>query len=737
MSPKMLLSRLKPSRKPATQITFKVDSLIGCVLCGWAWNKARPQEPVDLQVISNGVVVGESRADSFREDLEQAGIGNGRHAFNIVLDHAFLAVADHTFNLVEKHNQIKLSPKEICVGELDGYGGSVAPATIDSVDGRRATGWVYDPARPLYTPDIRILADGEVAGEGTASQPRADLLAMGVADANHAFSIMLDPCVFDGDERTLSIIDRSNGEVLGENLYTIGGQPVASIRIQQVDAVGVAGIVELHRPLAANDCTVCVFADNEFTCSGSCDTASSETGSTGLLHFSIALPSTLFDGRPHIFEACIAGSTVRSIPFVDVLPAVQTPWEYIRSSSRHSGYASLSKIASYRYESLRHSMRHLTTGSDAIHNLQTAHDVVVEGHENRKRFPRLKLPAQGSPEVSIVVPVHNKFELTYHCIASNILAANLTSWELIVVDDCSTDTTLKLDSIVDNVVVVTNHANQGFLRSCNRGAEAARGKYIVFLNNDTEVTSFWLDEMLDVFSRFQDVGAVGSKLIYADGVLQDAGGIVWNNGLPWNVGHGQNADDPAFNYTREVDYLTGASLMVSRKSWNEVGGFAAEYAPAYYEDTDLAFRLREAGYRTFYCSRSTVVHFEGQSNGRDTSEGIKQFQAINAGRFTSRWLDSVSDNGDEGVDLHLHKDRNREFRVLMLDHAFPCVGQDAGSYAAVQEMQLMIDLGAKITFVPHNFTHLGKYTDELERMGVECIYAPFYHVGQSVPAASW
>src|SRR5690606_13061193 len=123
------------------------------------------------------------------------------------------------------------------------------------------------------------------------------------------------------------------------------------------------------------------------------------------------------------------------------------------------------------------------------------------------------------PDVSIVIPVHNKLELTYHCLASLILASNKASYEVIVVDDCSTDRTAELPEIVENLRVIVNEQNLGFLRNCNKAAKEARGDYLVMLNNDTEVTSGWLDELLATFARFEGVGLAGSKLIYPDGKL--------------------------------------------------------------------------------------------------------------------------------------------------------------------------------------------------------------------------
>ncbi len=330
------------------------------------------------------------------------------------------------------------------------------------------------------------------------------------------------------------------------------------------------------------------------------------------------------------------------------------------------------------------------------------------------------------PGVSIIIPAHNQFQMTYQCLASLVLSDDNANIEFIVVDDASTDATRGIESRVRNLRVIRNENNLGFLHSCNKAASEARGDYIVFLNNDTEVENGWIDNMLGVFDRFKRVGAVGAKLVYPDGTLQDAGGIVWESGQPWNVGHGKHRDDPEYNYVREVDYLTGAAVMISRKAWETVGGFSKQYAPAYYEDTDIAFKLREAGFRTLYCPQATVIHYEGRSNGTDTSSGVKQHQVINAELFKRTWQHCFPRQGAEGKNLRRQKDRNRGLRVLMIDNAFPRLGQDAGGYAAMQELKLLLALNCKVTFLPHNLLHLGIHVDVLQRLGVECVHSPFH-----------
>ena len=165
------------------------------------------------------------------------------------------------------------------------------------------------------------------------------------------------------------------------------------------------------------------------------------------------------------------------------------------------------------------------------------------------------------PLVSIVIPCYNQVHYTYACLQSILEYTGDVSYEVIIADDVSTDATAELNRFVEGLVIRRNSTNQGFLRNCNQAAQTARGKYIMFLNNDTKVTPGWLSSLVNLIESDPSIGMVGSKLVYPDGRLQEAGGIIWSDGSGWNYGRLDDPDKAEYNYVKDVDYISGAAIL--------------------------------------------------------------------------------------------------------------------------------------------------------------------------------
>ena len=285
----------------------------------------------------------------------------------------------------------------------------------------------------------------------------------------------------------------------------------------------------------------------------------------------------------------------------------------------------------------------------------------------------LKFTPCAQPRVSIVVPVFNQYRTTMFCLRSLLEHSGDVAYEVILADDASTDDTATIEQRVEGIKVRRGSANLGFVGNCNAGAELASGEYLLFLNNDTGLTEGWLSALVRTLDEHASAGVVGPKFLSGDGTLQEAGGIVWNDASGWNYGRADDPGEPSYNYLREVDYVSGACLLVRHKLWRELGGFDTRYAPAYYEDTDLCFAAREAGYLVLYQPASAVFHFEGVSNGTDLESGIKQHQIENQSVFASKWQAVLRrDHFPSGQCVFQARERSRYRRcILVIDHCVP------------------------------------------------------------------
>ncbi len=338
----------------------------------------------------------------------------------------------------------------------------------------------------------------------------------------------------------------------------------------------------------------------------------------------------------------------------------------------------------------------------------------------------LSFPTYDQPLVSILIPVYGQIHYTLRCLASITRHLPNIPFEIIIIDDCSPDQSTKFLSLIKGIRLLKNDDNQGFIRSCNAGAFTAKGEYLHFLNNDTEVTEGWLDALLRTFYELPGTGLVGSKLVYPDGRLQEAGGIIWQDGSAWNFGRHQDPSLPIYNYAREVDYCSGASITVQTALFKELGGFDEHYLPAYCEDADLALQIRTKGYRVIYQPLSTVIHFEGITSGTDATQGTKAYQVVNTEKLFTRWKQRLTSHQVSGQDVDQAKDRTVKRRVLMLDQCTPTPDQDSGSIDAYNQMMLLREMGFQVTFIPEdNYLFFPGYTPALQRAGIEMLYAPY------------
>ncbi len=341
--------------------------------------------------------------------------------------------------------------------------------------------------------------------------------------------------------------------------------------------------------------------------------------------------------------------------------------------------------------------------------------------------------------VSIVIPVYNNIELTGTCVNSILKQEKNSNYEIIIVDNGSIDETNNYfnNLEIQKIRYFRLEENLGFVGGCNFGASHAEGDYIVFLNNDTEIQIGWLDNLLKTFQIRPDCGAVGCKLIYPDGTLQEAGGIIFSDGNGWNYGRGMNPGDPGFNFVREVDYCSGAALMVRRDLWDEIGGFDERYSPAYYEDTDLCFEIRKRGYKVYYQPKSVVVHHEGKTAGTDITYGFKKYQEINREKFIEKWKDELISQCPYDV-KHVKKaaERGIKGKIFVLDHFLPMYDRASGSLRLFNILKMMKALDYHVVFIAMKNEAEERYRPIVEELGIETYTMQYFLKGNYIDTAN-
>ena len=329
------------------------------------------------------------------------------------------------------------------------------------------------------------------------------------------------------------------------------------------------------------------------------------------------------------------------------------------------------------------------------------------------------IPTSNSPRVTLIIPVHNQWFTTLKCLQAIQKNTDSTPYEVILVDDASTDKTFEAAQNIRGIQIVKILENVGYLRATNLGATYAKTEYLVLLNNDTEPVSGWLDELVAEMDSDASVAICGSTLLYPAGILQESGCQIFRAGNAWNLGRGQNPINGMFQFHREVDYVSAASMIVRNSFWKELGGFDKQFAPAYCEDSDLCLAAWDKGYKVLVTPNSWVIHHEGVSHGTSISSGIKANQVRNQKKLQTKWRDTLPNHWlDIGVP-RIEYSRDSKGIVFVADRQYPAITRDAGSVRTLQIIKHLVALNFHVVF-----TSLDPSTTELDlvnlrKMGVE------------------
>jgi GT2 family glycosyltransferase len=716
-----------------------IESIDHQHILGWAWYRPTPDEPIEIEILVDDAVVLKARADRLRPDLAALGAGNGRHGFLVRNLAEHVPPGPHNIRVRRTRDRLDIpgSPKAVIgpdreVGDAGGAVGSAGETRSDSpmsavptadettsLEGRNSASEIGEAAPENYVAradEIGLLqspifgsaveaveAAGKIEdteGQGSAGVAKArpignldrvsfDEIAGWVWDAEHPEQ-PVDIEILDGEIVVLKVsADQFRPDLAEAGMGT--GHHGFAIR-------NLGGILPLSRHIVR----VRRAADGK-----------------DLPRSPMTVTRNVLDQGAMAFMNDVVLSAIGASAHPDDL---SQPLGYLLTLLNDvvNGYEALGRTQNAPFKSTP------AETADSVQLTGRTRDLV---DQLRYAYQPLYFERSDAPEVSIIIPVHNKFSTTYDCLDSIVRTPPDRSYEIVIADDCSDDETL-LAALVfaGNVRIVRNVSNLGFVRTCNAGAALARGRYLFFLNNDTLVKPGWLDELVLTFEQVPNVGIAGSKLLFPDGKLQEAGGIIWRLGDGWNWGRGRDPNEPGFSFLRDADWVSGAALMIERPLFDRLGGFDEYYAPAYYEDTDLAFRVRALGKRVVVQPASEIVHLEGVSAGTDTSgPGMKRFQVVNHAKFYRRWKDTLITHRLNGQQPEQEAERLVRQRAYFIDDTVPTPDQDAGSNAAVEHMRVLLAMGYKVTFLPaDNMARIDPYTAQLQKLGIECPVHPYY-----------
>jgi GT2 family glycosyltransferase len=347
--------------------------------------------------------------------------------------------------------------------------------------------------------------------------------------------------------------------------------------------------------------------------------------------------------------------------------------------------------------------------------------VYINTDEKIKLINKLNFSSNNKIEITIIIAAYNNLDITLNCLLSILVFETKLKYEIILIDDHS--------SMVDyrtfgfKFRVIRNDMNFGFIKSNNLASKKARGKFLFFLNNDTLINKSTINELHKSYFFNEKVGAVGSMSVSNQFLIQEAGAFTFKSGRCCNYGRGDNPMKSIYNFTREVDYCSACSLFIKKRLFYKLGFFDTRYCPAYYEDVDLAFKIRKKKLKVLYEPKSFLYHYEGSTSGRDIKSGVKKYQVINQIKFKKKWSKELK-KYHSNINQQLKMKEN--IHVLIIDDLIPDHLNDAGSFYVYNFLQILLYFKIKLTVLGSKEGGLNKnfFSNKnfLEKQGIEIFF---------------
>jgi O-antigen biosynthesis protein len=317
----------------------------------------------------------------------------------------------------------------------------------------------------------------------------------------------------------------------------------------------------------------------------------------------------------------------------------------------------------------------------------------------------IEIPEVARPEVSVLLVLHNRAELTLNCLRS-LLRSTFKSLEIIIVDNASSDKTDPLLQRIRGARIFRNSTNVNFVLGANQAAKESTGRFLLFLNSDTQLDPFAIEAAMAIYDERPRAGAVGARLIHGTGRLQEAGALVWRSGSCHGVGRGEAPDSSAFSFRRLTDYVSGAFLLTPRNLFESVGGFDTRFSPAYCEDVDYCLTLWQKGKEVIYEPDAIVLHLEGSSSP-EHGKAVEQMRVNQEkiGQKHHEWLTANHLLDSSKNILRASFARYSGKRILFLEDRVPHPEFGSGFPRSQSIIRLLAEGGNFVTCYPTRFPH--------------------------------
>ncbi|KDE18946.1 hypothetical protein AZ09_15175 (plasmid) [Acetobacter aceti 1023] len=305
-----------------------------------------------------------------------------------------------------------------------------------------------------------------------------------------------------------------------------------------------------------------------------------------------------------------------------------------------------------------------------------------------------------NPNISVIIVAHNNFEFNVNSLYS-LRNTYKEEIQVIFVDSGSFDDTKEIEKHITGMDVIRYHGNVGFVIACNKAITMAVSDTVLLLNNDVEILPQAIQNAFNRLYSQPSIGAVGGKIIKPDGTLQEAGCIFWRQGTTLGYKRGESPSIPEVNFVRDVDFCSGAFLLIRKEVINKIGLFDNNYIPAYYEESDFCIRLHQAGYSIIYDPTVKILHYEYGSSpyktGKKSLHKNRLFFKQKNSNFLQKKLFASAEN-----ELYARDYRENSLKILYIDDTFPLPFLGSGFSRSNEIVNIMSSLGFLVTVFPLN-----------------------------------